>query len=138
MSGILYILLKIINISLPRPVVCNSQNRGQSKKSQGRTALKNRGGSLVVGSIPSKEAVPPPLPDPQTHRPTHILYSKTCKMSSPWTVSGWWGRCSKGLFLVCLGYFRVDHQLRGGGGGGGLAWVNAVKREHREKIYIFE
>ena len=35
------------------------KNRGRSKKTQGRTAMKNGDGSLAVGSYP-KEAVPPP------------------------------------------------------------------------------
>ena len=36
------------------------KNRGQSKKTQGRTALKNRGGSLAVGSYLQRGSAPPP------------------------------------------------------------------------------
>ena len=72
-SGISYILLKIIDISLPRPVVCNSQNRGRSKKSQGRTALKNRGGSLAVGSYLQKRQYQPPPPPGATDPHPHSL-----------------------------------------------------------------
>ena len=39
------------------------KNRGQSKRTQGRTVLKNEGGSLAVGSYLQRgSAPPPPLP----------------------------------------------------------------------------
>ena len=38
------------------------KNRGRSKKTQGRTALKNGGGSLAVGSYLLRVSAPPPPP----------------------------------------------------------------------------
>ena len=39
-------------------MVCNSKNRGRSKKTQGWSALKNRGGSLAVGSYLQRVSTP--------------------------------------------------------------------------------